>query len=69
MHGPLNIVIIVILNLLVVILSVWLFLHILKDPYTENETTDEPVEILKKRLARGEIDYQEFEEMKKKLAG
>lgn len=41
------------------------FLYKDNNPSTQNET---PMEILKKRYAKGEITKEQFEEMKKKIS-
>ncbi len=67
MHGPFHIAFIALLNILLVVLSVWLFAHILRGPGERRSLTDDALEILKRRYARGEIDQNEFDEMKKNL--
>jgi len=48
----------------------WAVVMVVKNSQRQNEQTgtlDKPVEILKRRYARGEISREEFEQMKKDL--
>jgi putative membrane protein len=47
--------------------AVLLINYILKKGSQPDRSTETPVDILKKRYAKGEISKQEFEEMKKDL--
>lgn len=68
MHGPLHIAFITLLNILMIVLSVWLFAHILRGAGERRSAPDDDaLDILKRRYARGEIDQDEYDEMKKNL--
>jgi len=62
-------ILIVLLGLLliigIVLLALWLFRH--SDKERNRYREENPLEILKKRYARGEIDKEEFEQRKKNL--
>lgn len=56
-----------IINILLISGVVYLFYTMNKNEPDNQSKDQSPLEILKKRYAKGEITTQEFEEMKKKL--
>jgi putative membrane protein len=55
----------ILLWVLIAVFVVWLFTHFLKS--TRLRTTQTPLDILKMRLAKGEITQEEFDKMKEHL--
>lgn len=53
--------------LLLIVVGIILVSAVLKGSNNTSEKNDTPIEILKKRYARGEISKEEFERMKKDL--
>ncbi len=51
----------------IILLIVWLYKQITGAEAKPTVTEDTPLEILKRRYAKGEIDKKEFEEKKKDL--
>lgn len=51
--------------LLIVILAYFIFQR--HDTFNRNDSAETPLDILKKRYAKGEITHEEFERMKEKL--
>ena len=57
------------LGLALVFLLVWAVVRVINNPTSTQRRSpdDDPVEILRRRLARGEIDEREFDEKRKIL--
>lgn len=57
------------LGLALVFLLIWAVVRVINNPNSTQRraSDDDPVEILRRRLARGEIDEHEFDEKRKLL--
>jgi putative membrane protein len=57
------------LGLALVFLLIWAVVRVINNPNSTQRRSpdDDPVEILRRRLARGEIDEREFDEKRKLL--
>ena len=69
MHGSLHIALVIIANILILVLTVWLYMRLLHDPKVDSDIAETALDLLSKRFERGEINREEFEALKKKLAG
>lgn len=52
---------------LVIVGIVYLIVHLARRPYERGEREETPIEILKRRYAKGELDADEFARRKKDL--
>jgi len=56
-----------ILFLIIVIIAVYLVIRVLSKNLSESGTAETPLDILKKRYARGELSKEDFDRMKEEL--
>ncbi len=55
--------------ILLIVILVWIIKAVINTGSDNNLSEDSPLEMLKKRYARGEIDEQEYECRRKELKG